>query len=386
MSQGKFEKKSLEYGEHETKFVAHLILKIQKDCHEQQFILGKGLKEFKEEAPPAVKVELKQMHQRTCFRAITVAELTRIERQWAQEGLMLLTRKRSGKVKGRLVYNGKPTRDWISKEDKSSPTVANDALMITCAIDTFEKWDIMSLDVPNAFIQTDAPIKKIGERVVMKIRGRLVDWLVEMAPNAYKNYIVIENGNKVLYLVILKVIYGMLEASLLWYRKLREDLEMIGFKFNPYDAFVANRWWNKQQPTIRFHVDDILSSHVDAKVNDKFAKWAQGKYGAIKDVEITRGRKHTFLGMELDFSDPGIFHVKQNDQKYDIVSSWPEKFKDNENVLTPASFDLFVTGGGRLLSDERREIFHSVVVKALFILSAYHCKLIYLLPSHVTSS
>ena len=109
--QGKFEKKSLEYGEHKTKFVAHLILKIQKDCHAQQFMLGKGLKEFKEEAPPAVKAELKQMHQRTCFRAITVAELTRIERQWSQEGLMLLTRKRSGKVKGRLAYNGKPTRD-----------------------------------------------------------------------------------------------------------------------------------------------------------------------------------------------------------------------------------------------------------------------------------
>ena len=188
---------------------------------------------------------------------------------------MLLTRKRSGKVKGRLAYNGKPTRDWISKEDKSSPTVANDALMITCAIDAFEKRDIMSLDVPNAFIQTDAPLKKIGERVVMKIRGRLVDWLVEMAPDAYKNYIVIENGKRVLYLIILKAIYGMLEASLLWYQKLRADLETLDFVFNPYDACVANRLKNNNQHTIRFHVDDILSSHVDAKVNDKFAKWTQ---------------------------------------------------------------------------------------------------------------
>ena len=59
----------------------------------------------------------------------------------------------------------------------------------------------------------------------------------------------------------------------------------------------------------------------------------------------------------------------QNDHIDDIVSSWPEKFKDNDNVLTPASFDLFAKGGGRLLSDEQREIFHSVVAKALFI---YH--------------
>jgi hypothetical protein len=33
----------------------------------------------------------------------------------------------------------------------------------------------------------------------------------------------------------------MLQASLLFYEKLRKDLEEIGFKINPYDHFVANR-------------------------------------------------------------------------------------------------------------------------------------------------
>ena len=68
-----------------------------------------------------------------------------------------------------------------------------------------------------------------------------MDWLVELDPAEYKNFVVIENGKKVLYLVILKAIYGMLEASLLWYRKLRKDLESVGFVFNVYDACVANR-------------------------------------------------------------------------------------------------------------------------------------------------
>ena len=53
---------------------------------------------------------------------------------------MLLTRKQSGGVKGRLAYNGKRTRDWISKEDKSLPTVSNESIMITCAIDAYEKF------------------------------------------------------------------------------------------------------------------------------------------------------------------------------------------------------------------------------------------------------
>ena len=67
---------------------------------------------------------------------------------------MLLQRKRSGKVKGRCAYNGKPTRKWITKAEKSSPTVLMESIMLTVAIDAQDNCDVMSLDVPNAFIQT----------------------------------------------------------------------------------------------------------------------------------------------------------------------------------------------------------------------------------------
>ena len=77
------------------------------------------------------KKELGQMHTRRGLRSIAVAELTRRERLRAQEGLMLLTRKQTGECKGRLVYNGKNTREWISREDKSSPTVLTESLMLT---------------------------------------------------------------------------------------------------------------------------------------------------------------------------------------------------------------------------------------------------------------
>ena len=122
----------------------------------------KGLKVFKDEGEVAAKAELSQLHKRMCFKALAVKELTQLERQRAQEGLMLLTRKQSGDVKGRLAYNGKRTRDWISKQDKSSPTVSNESIMITCAIDAYEKRNIITLDIPNAFIQTKTPKKEVG--------------------------------------------------------------------------------------------------------------------------------------------------------------------------------------------------------------------------------
>ena len=44
-----------------------------------------------------------------------------------------------------------------------------------------------------------------------------------------------------LYLELLKSLYGMLIASLLFYHNLRKDIEAIGFKINPYDPCVANK-------------------------------------------------------------------------------------------------------------------------------------------------
>ena len=60
----------------------------------------------------------------------------------------------------------------------------------------------MSLDIPNAFIQAHVPKSKNGEQIVMKIRGILVDWLIELDPTSYSQYVVYENGKKVLYVEV----------------------------------------------------------------------------------------------------------------------------------------------------------------------------------------
>jgi hypothetical protein len=40
---------------------------------------------------------------------------------------------------------------------------------------------------------------------------------------------------------MLMALYGMLIASILYYKKFRKDIESIGFEVNPYDICVANR-------------------------------------------------------------------------------------------------------------------------------------------------
>ena len=41
--------------------------------------------------------------------------------------------------------------------------------------------------------------------------------------------------------------------------------------------------------TVRFHVDDLMSSHVNKKVNNKFLKWLNRKCGTHAEVTSTMG-------------------------------------------------------------------------------------------------
>jgi hypothetical protein len=75
----------------------------------------------------------------------------------------------------KFVYNGKPTQKWLSKEDATGPTMVTESIMLTVVIDAKEGWDVMTANVPNAYIQTKMPeMKKGKERLITKITGVLV--------------------------------------------------------------------------------------------------------------------------------------------------------------------------------------------------------------------
>jgi hypothetical protein len=48
----------------------------------------------------------------------------------------------------------------MSKEEASSRTVAIESIVLTGIIDAKEKRDVMTLDIPNAFVQTPAGTTK----------------------------------------------------------------------------------------------------------------------------------------------------------------------------------------------------------------------------------
>ena len=94
--------------------------------------------------------------------------------------------------------------------------------MTTAVIHAKQNREVFTLDIPNAFVQT--PVPKSEEKVVMRITGRLVDYLVNVFPTKYKNYVTNQNQTKILYVEMRKALYGMMLSSILFYKHFRQDL------------------------------------------------------------------------------------------------------------------------------------------------------------------
>ena len=308
---------------------------------------------------------MKQLHDRTCWQPIKVDTMTPTEKTKALESLIFLVEKKDGRIKARHCANGSKQRNWINPEEAASPTVMTDSILLTAGIEAKEGRDVATWDIPNAFIQTAVEeIDKDGDRIVMKIRGAMVDMLLELDPK-YEEFVVYEKGQKILYVHILRAIYGMLMSGLLYYKKFKKAIEGRGYVLNDYDPCVANKTINGKQHTISWHVDDLKASHVDPKVNDEFGEWLQKEFGQIKDVTGTRGKRHVYLGMTLDYSNPGEVKIDMTDYVKSMIEEFPEELKGK--VATPANDHLLKVDKGKVLGPMKAEVFHATVAKALFL-------------------
>ena len=333
----------------------------------ETYNLRKGLIKFGDRGRKAAYKEMQQLHDRVCFRPIDPSTMTETERKRSLESLIFLVEKKTGEVKARTVANGSAQRVWMGRDESSSPTVSTTGLFITLAVDAKENRHVATCDIPNAFIQTEMEkYDKDGQRYVMKIRGALVDMLVQISPEIYKNFVAYERGQKIIYVQVLKAIYGMLQSALLFYKKIKNDLIKNGFEVNPYDPCVANKMVKGSQLTVAWHVDDMKASHKRKDVIDDFVEWLKQMYGAIGELKVKHGNEHTYLGMDFDFSNEGSVKIDMRKYVKEMLEECPGELKAKS--MTPANEKLFrVNESSPKISKEKAESFHTMVAKALFL-------------------
>ena len=80
------------------------------------------------------------------------------------------------------------------------------------------------------------------------------------------------------------------------------------------------------QCALTWHVDDIKASHVNPKVNTEFAKWAEDTYGSdeLGHMKVTRGKRHDYLGMVLDYNDDEKLKVDMVYCIENMIKEFPE--------------------------------------------------------------
>ena len=93
---------------------------------------------------------------------------------------------------------------------------------------------------------------------------------------------------------LLKALYGLLRSALLFYKKLRGDLENMGFEVNPYNPCVANKATNGSQMTVTvtWHVDDLKISHKESTEVTQFIRDLGEIYG--NKLTVTRGKVYSY--------------------------------------------------------------------------------------------
>lgn len=327
-----------------------------------QYGIKKGLQIFGKDGDEAVSKEMQQLHDLDVLQPKPPTALNHNQKRSALQYLMFLKQKRDGRIKGRGCADGRKQRADAVKGEASSPTISTEAVFLILTIAAKEGRNVMVMDIPGAFLQTELK----GEEVHVRFVGRMAELLVMIDPKLYRPNIIVENGKPVLYAQLKRALYGMLQSALRFWEQVLEDLTELGFEVNPYDWCVANRTVNGTQQTVGWHVDDFLISHKDQRANEELANWFNTKYGQRTPVTIRQGKEHDYLGMRVSFATPGKVQITMYDYINQLIDEAPSEFSGT--APTPAARHLFDTDeGAPKLNEEQAAKFHHLVAKALFL-------------------
>jgi hypothetical protein len=155
----------------------------------------------------------------------------------------------------------------------------------------------------------------------------------------------------------------MMKSALLLYRKLIKELKEMGFEINPYDPCVANKVVNGMQMTVRWHVDDLMISHISERKILEFVRHIKDIYGdnLAKNVGMT----HDYLRMTFDYAFEGEVRINMCKNLSKVIEDFPEEITGVS--ATPAADYIFkVREVGEKLNKEQADIFHHTVYQLLF--------------------
>ncbi|MCH80563.1 retrovirus-related Pol polyprotein from transposon TNT 1-94 [Trifolium medium] len=208
------------------------------------------------------------------------------------------------RYKARLVAKGYNQGEGLDFFDTFSPVAKLTTVRTLLAIASIKQWNLHQLDVNNAFLHGD-----LEEDVYMNI------------PNG------VESTKPGQVCKLLKSIYGLKQASRMWYEKLTSLLLQEGYtqSTSNYSLFtLAN---DKDFTALLVYVDDIILAGTSLVEFDRIKYILNDKF-KIKDL----GSLKYFLGLEVAQSREGI-NISQRKYCLDLLKD--SGFLGSKPATTP---------------------------------------------------
>lgn len=185
--------------------------------------------------------------------------------------------------KARLVARGFEELN-IHELQKDSPTCASESVRLLLAVICQNKWQVNSMDIKSAFLQ--------GMQLSREI-------YVRPPPEAEKGNILWKLN---------KCVYGLADASLYWYNKVKEIMLSTGGKMSQVDPAVFY-WLDEQCKVI-----GVLACHVDDFLWAGSETFTTEVIPTLKSAfHVGREEHNKFCYVGMDFvSNNGVVHVHQH--------------------------------------------------------------------------
>ena len=193
-----------------------------------------GIKKYGKAAKAALINEFAQLEALDVYKLLDPATPTKLQQAGALQAINLIKAKRDGNLKRRTVVGGRLQRLLYNRSMTASPTASTDAQMLLIMIDAHINRFIGTADVAGAYLKA-----YMKDYVLIKFAGASVDIFCAMNPR-HSRFEVVKSGGKVLYVRLVRAIYGCVKLGLLWYDLFHSHLAKRGFVLNPYNSCIAN--------------------------------------------------------------------------------------------------------------------------------------------------
>jgi hypothetical protein len=254
------------------------------------------------------------------------------------------------KVKARLVPDGRD-QDAELFPNKSSLTVAIHSVFTVLALACQKHWRVVAkIDIKGAFVQR--PMS--GPPIYMKLDPRIT----RMAKEMYREFNEFIWDDNCLYTILLKAMYGCVQASALWYALIRRAIEGMNYTVCETDKCVFMKQVGERVYLLLLYVVNILAV-VDAEEAARLKAKLEELFGTIQFEE---GNKLSYLGMDVSIETSGMtidmrFYVDQVLEGEEV-----------EVFASPGTKNMFIVESNlKVLLEEVRKSFHLKTAKLLYL-------------------